>query len=239
MVYQWLSLVQSFLFPATCRLCRAPGQPGLELCAPCASELPWLLHACRRCALPLPPESPATHCPACQKSCPPIHHCKALFVYQGAVATWIQDLKFNRDLYAAGLFGRLLADALPTNHDSSTVIVPVPLHRTRLAERGYNQALEIARPLAARGYPLRPRYCRRVRPTVAQSGLPAARRRANLRDAFRVTRRLDGQRVILIDDVMTTGSTLNTLASLCREAGARRVDAVVLARTAEGGAGRG
>lgn len=234
MVYRWLDFVQSRIFPATCRLCRAPGKHGLEVCQACARELPWLKHACARCALPLPPEAPLTHCAACRKSPPPLDRCAAMFLYQEPVSSWIQDLKFHQDLYAARLFGRLLFASLPENHDPSTLVIPVPLHRQRLAERGYNQALEIARPLAGLGYTLRPRYCRRHKMTPAQSGLPAEQRRANLRNAFSLTRRLDGCRVILIDDVMTTGTTLNAVATRCRQAGARRVEAVVLARTPDG-----
>jgi ComF family protein len=149
----------------------------------------------------------------------------------------VQNLKFHQDLAAARLFGRLLADTLPPAKNQNTLIVPVPLHRKRLVERGYNQALEIARPLRQRGYRLEPRCVRRNTPTRAQSTLPQSQRRSNLRDAFSASLRLDGLHVILIDDVLTTGTTLDELATTLKRAGAQRVEAMVVARTLRESAG--
>jgi ComF family protein len=119
-----------------------------------------------------------------------------------------------------------MRDTATTGH----TVLPVPLHRKRLSERGYNQALEIARPLGRRGYSIETRCCKRVRNTSAQSELSAVSRRANIRGAFRVSETLTGRRFVLIDDVLTTGSTLKELAATLKTAGAESVVAWVVAR---------
>jgi len=232
MVNIWLQTLRHRLLPTTCRLCRAPGRPGLELCADCQQDLPWLEHACSGCAIPLPSDTKVTLCGSCQADHPALDHCRALFSYQNPIDRWIQGLKFHKDLAVARLIGTLLADALPAcEHPQHVIALPVPLHRKRLSERGYNQALEIARSLRAKGYQLEPGIGRRQRATLAQSGLPGNTRKHNMRGAFAVSRRLDGQHVLLIDDVMTTGATLNELARMLKNAGAERVQACVIART--------
>ena len=234
MVNKWLKKLQSVLFPSTCRLCRAAGLPGLELCPACLAELPWLTHSCSRCALPLPQEAGITLCSDCIKMQPSVDACTALFNYRPPVDRWIQGLKFAQDLATARLLGELLAGKSASDSGERTaIVVPVPLHRKRLAERGYNQALEIARSLSANGYRLDPGCCQRHKPTSAQSDLPASARKANVRDAFSVSRCLQGCRVLLIDDVMTTGATLNELARTLKKAGAERVEARVIARTGQ------
>ena len=232
MVYNWTNKLQSLLFPPTCRLCLAPGQERLEICPDCHRELPWLTHSCSGCALPLPAESDASLCSNCQKRRLKLDSCRALFGYQPPVDQWIQRLKFRQDLSLARLLGELLARevASPTPH-SQPVLVPVPLHRKRLAERGYNQALEISRPLHRLGYRIDTDICHRIAATRAQTSLSAQARRANVRSAFSVKKRLQDKAIILVDDVMTTGATLDELAARLKQAGAERVDAWVIART--------
>ena len=110
--------------------------------------------------------------------------------------------------------------------------MPVPLHRKRLAERGYNQSLELLRPVQNTcGLTVDSNCCKRIRATDAQSSLPAKQRRINLRGAFSVTGEVKGKHILLADDVLTTGSTLNELAKTLKGAGAKQVDAFVIART--------
>jgi ComF family protein len=145
---------------------------------------------------------------------------------------WIQSAKFNQDLAMARLLGQLLASAsTPADSDQCPTLLPVPLHPRRLAQRGYNQALELSRPLLAQGYRLAPRNCRRRRHTSPQADLPAPARQQNVRGIFQVTGNLHGQRILLVDDVMTTGATLNELAATLKAAGAASVTAWVVART--------
>jgi ComF family protein len=231
MVYKWLQKARSVLFPPHCRLCLAAGADDRELCAACLAELPWLGQTCQRCALPLPGDTTPGLCPDCLTSPPVLDACHALFSYQPPVDRWIHALKFGRDLAAARLLGQLLADRLsPADTGKAASLLPVPLHPRRLRERGYNQALEIARPLLGRGWSLSRCTCRRQRHTAAQAGLPARHRLQNLSGAFSADGRLDGQHIVLIDDVMTTGATLNAVAAALKKGGARRVDAWVIAR---------
>lgn len=232
MVYQWLEIIHTKMFPTTCRLCCAPGLPGLELCRHCREDLPWLTHTCTGCAVPMPAGTSAALCPKCQKQTeqPALDRCQALFEYRNPVDSWILAMKFQQDLAVARLLGTLLLENFPLDPNGTSVL-PVPLHRKRLAERGYNQALEIARPLRKLGYPLDLDCCYRKRYTTAQSALPATSRGANLRGAFSTTGPLHGRRFILIDDVFTTGVTLNELARTLKRSGAERVEAWVVART--------
>jgi ComF family protein len=232
MVYIWTKTLHRMLFPSSCSLCRAPAPAGLELCADCHAELPWVSHCCTRCALPLPPEASPRLCKKCVSSPPAIDSCHALFDYRAPVDNWIQALKFAHDLAGARLLGELLAAKLVTDEQARTAtLVPVPLHRKRLAQRGYNQSREILRVLSDKGFRLDPYCCRRHKRTDPQSDLPAGARVGNVRDAFFVSRVPEGGRVLLVDDVMTTGATLNELARTLKKAGAHWVGAWVIART--------
>ncbi len=146
------------------------------------------------------------------------------------------ELKYNGALHLAPVLGRLLADSLKTAPPPDVAcIVPMPLHPRRLRQRGYNQAMEIARPVArALTLPLRPHVLQRVRDTGAQSELPETRRAANIRRAFRAQEDLAGLRIALLDDVLTTGSTADDAARALSAAGAESVDVWVVARTGRG-----
>jgi len=146
---------------------------------------------------------------------------------------FIRALKFHQQLGLARLLGEQLARRLAQEAPRPDLIIPVPLHRARLRERGYNQALEIARPLArALGVPLDFRSLVRIRATAPQTGMTVKARRKNLRAAFalRDAAAVRNLRVALVDDVMTTGSTVQAAAKCLRAAGAREVEIWVIAR---------
>ena len=234
MVYKWINSARQLLYPGRCHLCLAPVPGELPLCEGCRDDLPWLESACPRCALPLAPGSPEGCCAACLAQPPALDGCHALFAYQAPVDRWIHALKFRDDLATGRLLGLLLAGRLP-QPAAGARLLPVPLHPRRLRERGYNQAAEIIRPLLQRCWLSSRCGCYRKRHTDAQSALPAHHRRDNLQGAFAVRRRPHGEHILLIDDVMTTGSTLNELAGTLKAAGAERVDAWVIARTLKPG----
>jgi ComF family protein len=159
--------------------------------------------------------------------------------YEYPVDRLVAGAKFRRRLQDARLLGELLAEALADairagRVESASLIVPVPLHPRRLGLRGYNQALEIARPVAARiGLSLAAEVCRRIRATREQAGLPAVERRRNVRRAFAVREgAVRGVRVAIVDDVVTTGSTVAALAQALRGAGVADVQVWSAARTA-------
>lgn len=251
--------VARLFWPPTCLLCGDAGHGGRDLCVPCAATLPWNTPACPRCALPMPgvaplwsagPDADATcaqgaravigevapapqPCGACLRSPPPVASTRAAFVYGFPFDRLLPRLKFHQGLAAGRLLSQLAGDAF-AHAPRPDAIVPVPLHRARLRTRGYDQALELARPLArALDLPLRDDLLRRVRATGPQSRLDAAARRRNLRDAFAVDARAPlPAHVALFDDVMTTGATLHAAAHALRRAGVARVDAWVCARVA-------
>ena len=217
------------LWPSRCLVCAEPGLDGMDLCHACSAGLPRLGHACRRCALPLP--APGT-CGACLRTLSPIGRVHAAFVYAPPLDRLLPRFKFHEDLAAGRVLAQLMADAF-ASLERPEVLVPIPLHVRRLRSRGYDQALELARPLArALDLPLRTRWLVRRRATAPQSERDAMARRRNMRNAFAVREgACVAAHVALIDDVMTTGATLRAAAHALRRAGALRVDAWVCART--------
>jgi ComF family protein len=232
----WLQTLASaaadLIYPPTCVLCGAAGDGGLDLCAGCRTDLPLLGPCCPRCALPLP--APATGpCGACLKRPPPFAICRAGFRYEDPLPALIGGLKFRDRFNLIRLLGRLLADELAGLADGRPdVLVPVPLHPRRLRERGYNQSLELARVIGGRlGLPMDAGCCERVRATPPQAALDEKARRRNIRGAFTARADLAGRHVAIIDDVVTTGSTVGELARALLRAGCVRVDVWALART--------
>jgi ComF family protein len=217
------------LLPSHCLLCGAKGQGALSLCSACEAEMPRNDIHCARCALPL--ESSAALCGRCIKREPPWDAAWAPFRYEWPLAQLESRFKFGGDL-AAGRTLALLWCAAPRPIGLPGAIVPVPLHRSRLRRRGYNQVLELAGTLARQ---LGVRVCRdalvRNRATNAQTELSAVQRRRNVRGAFGAN--LKGEipaHVAVLDDVCTTGATLAECARVLKRAGVQRVDAWALAR---------
>ena len=229
----WQHLRQ-FVLPWHCLLCGAPGAEGLDLCVDCAAELPRNTHCCARCALPL--ALPAALCGRCQRHAPLWDAAWAPFRYGWPLDRLEARYKFSADLAAGRTLSTLWqrerrALALPE------ALLVVPLHRARLRQRGYNQALELARPMAsAMRVPLRADALRRVRPTHAQTELDARARRRNVRGAFAVTPGVAlPKHVAVLDDVMTTGATLAECTRVLKRAGVQRVDVWALARASAPG----
>ncbi|MFN9794155.1 MAG: ComF family protein [Pseudomonadota bacterium] len=223
----WGPLSRLLLAP-TCVLCGARGADGGDLCAGCASDLPHNSIACPRCALPL--AAPAPACAHCLRRPPPQAATLAALRYEGAARHLLPRYKFGADL----AIGRVLADlllAVAADAPRPELVAPVPLHAARLRQRGFDQAWELARAVAGRlDQPARPDALRRVRATLAQTGLDAVARRRNLRQAFAIAGDVAGRRVALVDDVMTTGATVEAAVRALRRAGANRVDVWVVAR---------
>jgi len=173
-------------------------------------------------------------CGPCSRRSPPYARSIIPYRYGPPLDYLLQQLKFHQQLQIAPLLGGLLAEAVSDAGDSlPRLILPVPLHRSRLSDRGYNQALELARPLSCQlGIPLDWRSCRRLRSTPAQTSLQGRERRKNLRGAFRVSGELPGH-VAIVDDVVTTGATVEEMAKALRGAGVGRVDVWAVARAGE------
>jgi ComF family protein len=215
-------LVANLLFGGSCFLCR--GRSRELLCRACTVELPRLgTDACPRCALPTPG---AALCGRCLSESPRYDATVAALAYEFAADVLIHALKFRGEL----ALGRFLAQLLSAKiRDRVDYVVPVPLSNRRLRRRGYNQAAEIARHLG-RGR-LELGLCVRSRDGTPQMELPWAQRQRNVRGAFACRRAIAGATVAVVDDVMTTGATLDEIARTLKAAGASRVINWVVART--------
>lgn len=213
----------------SCLLCREPSHE--DLCTACFRDLPWNDHACVRCAEPLPP-LPSAICGVCARKPPPFDAAYAAFHYAWPIDRLLQRFKFRGHLANGRILALALGEYLALRAaPRPDLLVPVPLHRKRLAERGFNQAGEIARVLArCLEVPVAHDAVRRVRPTPAQRGLGRTARRANLRGAFICRRRFDELHVGIVDDVVTTGSTAEALAQALGRSGAARISLYALAR---------
>lgn len=216
-----------WLFPPTCLVCGEPGHTGRDLCRACLAALPWQGPACPRCALPT---ADGRTCAACRRQPPPLAAVHATFAYLFPLDRLLPRLKFHADLAAGRLLAQCMAGALATA-ERPQALLALPLHPARLRRRGYDQARELAAPLArALGLPLCEGALWRVRATAAQSRLSASARRDNLVDAFAAAPGALPAHVALVDDVMTTGATLHAAARALHAAGVARVDAWVCAR---------
>lgn len=212
----------------TCVLCRGSAEREL-LCNACDADLPRLERAlCPRCALPSPT---AEVCGRCLAEPPSFDATIAALQYAFPVDVLVQSLKFRGELALAGLLGRLLAERI-RGTGAVQYVLPVPLANGRLRERGYNQSLEIARFVAQGAHAaLTPGLCERTSETAAQTGLSWPERAKNVRGAFHASRALDGASIAVLDDVMTTGATLEEIAAELKRSGAARVVNWVVART--------
>ena len=220
------------LLGSSCALC-GKHHSGL-LCQACRSR--HLVNSrarCRRCAIAVP--GGQTCCSSCAANPPLFDASFTATDYAAPTDTLVQALKFRAHLPLAAAFAELLMSAVPREAvASATVMMAVPLSAERIAQRGFNQAHEIAKPMArAWRLPLVTELCVRVRNTEPQSSLPLAQRRGNMRGAFTLMRRdlIVGQHVLMVDDVMTTGETLEALAATLKRNGAARVTNLVFART--------
>ena len=229
-----------WLLPPRCVLCRGPGQPpAFDLCVSCDAELPRVPRPCHRCGLPGLAANAGMvrgeRCARCQSIELPYQRCFAPWSYEFPVTRLVQALKYEGALANARVFGMRLAaaggDAMEPGSEA-TLIVPVPLHPGRLVERGFNQSREIARVVArSLDRPLVEPALRRVRETAHQVGLSREERLGNLRGAFMANATIvAGKRVILVDDVVTTGSTAAEAATALVAAGATHVEVWAAAR---------
>lgn len=224
----WVDDAVSLLAPERCVWCgSAHAVDGA--CEGCKVELPWNRVACPSCAQPMPV---VATCAKCLKRPPAFDAAWTSFVHVEPIRRGVHRLKYGAQFEQSRVLGALMGRELAARTGPlPDLLIPVPLPRRRMFLRGYNQAQELARAVSrVVGVPIDATAARLVRAPGDQIGQTAAQRRRNLRGAFRIERDLTGKRVALIDDVMTTGATLDALARAARKTGAAHIEAWALAR---------
>lgn len=222
------NIVQRIL-PHRCLLCGSTG--GDEpLCPACHASLPWHQSPnCPRCALPT---LDGMTCGHCLQAPPAFDRAIAALRYEFPLDALIQELKYRHQFALAPLLGAALAERVRQAAPRPDVLVPMPLHPSRLRERGFNQALELAKAVSGRlDLPLLAQGAQRIRATPPQVGLPWKERAKSVRGAFACSVDLSGKHVAILDDVMTTGTSLHELGRALRKQGATEISAWVVART--------
>jgi len=226
----WLRIGQ--ILQSYCYLCGQKKNAELTLCHGCCHDLPRISHACQQCGLPISANNQHRHCGQCLKTSPPYERTLSGYIYSDPLKQLISRMKFSGNLALARLLGQLLRDELMDKMDSCPdAILPVPLHERRIKQRGFNQSIELARPIARQlAIPIFLNAVERQIDTPSQTGLSKKQRRANLKHAFNVIEDLPYQHVVILDDVITTGQTVTALAACLRTAGVKRVDCWSVAR---------
>lgn len=232
----------AIIYPKVCLHCKDVGHNGMDLCERCYQRLPWVEYACQHCALPLPNRNSNT-CGACTNRDLHFDYASTPFQFDGFIRDAIYQFKFNHKLNQGKLLAQLLLQHIEGMQlEIPDLIIPVPLHKKRMRQRGYNQALEIARIVnkglaneGARGGSSKLDYAAvfRNRDTSVQMELPAKQRHKNVKGAFSIkddSSIINNKHVCIIDDVMTTGNTVNEVAKCLRKAGAERVGVWCIAR---------
>lgn len=236
----------SSLFPSRCLLCQKTVKQethsvAIEICSECFQRLPQNKVNCSHCALPLPDDlSNNRLCGRCIKKPPVFDYAYSPLRYEDDVIRLMHQLKFGEKITYSRTFGEMLFQLLSQKLlqgdnqlglSKPDCLLPVPLHHSRLRQRGFNQSIELARVISKRfNIPIEYDAVRRNRSTTSQMGLDAKARRKNIKGAFSVKHKLTAKHVLIIDDVMTTGSTVNELAKTLKRNGVKHVGVLSFAR---------
>lgn len=227
------------IFPHNCIVCTAPVHTRISLCRSCEEQLPWQPPGCRYCGIMLThADDSSSVCGKCQQALPAFDSCHALFEYCSPVQELISNFKYQHQFAPGKVFGQLLMQAFKRHYEDRLLpelLIPVPLHKRRLQQRGFNQSALLAKEISKNcSIPTDISSCIRQFSTPAQRGLNATDRARNIFNAFSVNssvgRRSMPDRVAIIDDVVTTTATVNELAWTLRQVGVREIDVWALAR---------
>lgn len=225
------SITQTMRLPSICVLCNQANPSPLAVCSECISLLPQLGPSCTHCANPLP-DAFYPICGACIKKKPHFDLAAIAYSFEEPIRTLLHRFKYQNGLYLGPFLGQLIFNAkeqkkLPTPE----CLIPVPLHASKIKHRGFNQTLILTQFLAKRLHiPYDVKHCRKITNTLAQAHLDKIKRSGNIKKAF-VVDKLPYRHIALVDDLLTTGSTLNELAKQLKKAGVCQVDIWCCART--------
>lgn len=235
----FMNSILDFFFPPRCLLCGVSKSlvSGCFLCKACEGDLKLNQNACVHCGIPL--DSASLHsasiiCGQCQKSPPNYDCCWSAYIYAQPLEWMIQQLKFNAKLAYVPLLSELMIHHIPKylyEKQRPDVIIPMPLHANRIKQRGFNQSLQLVKPLAKlSGLKLDSTSCQRQRDTEHQTGKNARQRHQNIKGAFTFSNDNNYKHVVIFDDVVTTGSSISELSKTLKQNGVNRVDVWCLAR---------
>lgn len=222
-------------FPSVCPLCRQAIQASSPFCFACLETIiPIVSPRCPHCDLPFAAVDGGDHlCQSCIQDPPAFLWAKSVGLYDETLRRAVQKFKYEGDFNLDRPLATLMAESMQgvLEEYRPDLLLPVPLYVSRLRQRSYNQALLLAKVLSRRWQlPVASHLLLRIRPTPPQIGLKAAERRRNLRGAFALSRPLHGERVLLVDDVMTTGATARECSRILLDGGAGEVAVAVIAR---------
>ena len=223
------SITQRIVIPSICSLCHHQHKKPTAICEPCTQLLSRLENPCRYCSLELPSEH-FPICGECLRTPPTFDRVITHFAFEEPLRTLLHEFKYNQALYLRDFFVDLMLQQFDQDAALADCIMPIPLHQQRIKQRGFNQAAELAKRLARIvNIPYDAKTVKKIANTLPQVGLNAHERRKNLRQSF-TAKPSSYDYVLLIDDLLTTGSTANEVASALKQQGVRRVDVWCCAR---------
>ncbi|NOQ34339.1 MAG: ComF family protein [Methylococcaceae bacterium] len=216
--------------PSSCILCDNRGIVNQDICSYCLAALLKNKVCCYQCGIALEQLTNSRVCGDCQSRPPAFERSYAPFIYHGAMRYLISTLKFNNHYKNARLLGQLLAETAPKT-ELPQCIIPIPLHKSRYRQRGFNQCIEIAKTVSKQlQIPVDNSLCIRHKNTPHQIGLAMKERRKNVKNAFSMIKKPDYDHIAILDDVMTTGSTMREIAAVFQKSGVSKIDVWVCAR---------
>lgn len=236
MIYNWLKSNLFGRISKQCLLCLGVTDNKHLLCSDCESDLPQNSFRCVICAISIPSTQTRQHslvCGKCQKHQPYYATSQIPFIYATPLKQLITQLKFHGNLsYAPLLAFGFINSMQRSKNNLPECIIPIPLHTKRLQERGFNQALEMARIISKQlQIPLDNSLCTRNKVTPFQSGLSAKQRKQNMKGAFTISKPHQYKHIAIFDDVVTTGTTVNELAKELKQSGVETIEVWAIART--------
>lgn len=232
MINKCIDFIQSRLFPLACLSCGQNTDRAIAICHECEQQLPFNASSCRQCSSPLQQTHTAL-CGHCQKNNPAFHSSHIPFRYESTIQQWIKNFKFNNDLIKGKVLSDLFCETLSDNKPLlPEVLIPVPLHPSRIRQRGYNQALFLARTISKKtGIPVDHSIIRKIKKTPPQHKLDQQTRLTNIRNAFSLAGQCNYQHIAIIDDVVTTTATVNEVSRLLTEQGVEKIQVWAIARS--------
>ena len=227
--------IEQWFFPYICCLCEQYSKNYQDLCQACKDLLPWVSDRCYRCGSRLREDSITSYvCRWCEDRTFYYDRLMCAFDYLPPIIQLISGFKYGNNLVYGRILGKLLAEACKNGYQNTSLpqaIIPVPLHIKRLRKRGFNQSFELAKPVSeCLNLPIRYKACQRHKNTLPQAGLNAYQRQQNLKQAFLMLENVSYEHIAIVDDIVTTGSTVNALSKCLKEAGIEKIDIWCISR---------